>query len=322
MFSVKRKHNFTYTITCVDATVLNLIKELSHLNSKSLAVCIRQHPHDDFVEFTITSEELEWSQRYFYEMLGSLEVSPDLMQVLPADSVYISCPSAIIAIAIKRTLQTRIETLVITEVEFSVKTVDEPYEKIAHRFGQIFLQAPEDLKEVGATLDVTGRDVLACDIKFAQKEVNVVAKQENHVIVPMQTKDHIVANLKCTRNIPMGNHAKFSSVANPSFYPELKLCKKLNAAETLKISSLFWVDSNLVVHSVNPRLPVRRERFQEILPHVKIAPISKIIVGVESLGHRSAQRNVELALQALKHEFEELIKTINAFENTSTASEP
>ena len=312
----KIKEN-TYLIKCVDMTILHLLKELSHLSYESSAVCIKHHPHDEVIELKISQEELEQSERKFQELISTIEISPNLRQTLPPGAIYISCSSHIIAIAIKRTLETRIKTLVITEVRFKNKTVDEPYEKIAHQFGKIILKAPYEIKQAVAHVAVSGRNVFASDIIFETDKVSVSENDANIMIVPMSSKDEIELELICESKEPMGNHAKFKSVATPTWEPELKLYDELKHSDLQKVKNLYWVDKDLIVHSVNPSLPVRKETFQELLPHVETYNSGNIIVGVESLGHRSAAENVDLALVAIQTEISDLISAIKAFENIS-----
>ena len=310
----------TYKIECDDITVFYLIKELAWQGTNSKAVCIKHHPHDSFIEFTITVSELETSLQNFIKIIEKLEISDNIFSTLPSGSVYVVCPADHIAIAIKRVLETRIKTLVITQVEVKNNVSKFPYELSAHRFGLIPLRAPEDAVVAKAHVCVQGRDVIASDIVFEEKCFDVAPHARQHVIIKLQADECFEADLRCECGIPMGRHAKFKSVATPCWYPEVKLKRKLKKSETQKIKELYWVSSDLVVHSVNPRLPVRKEALYDILPQVPVIyPPNKITIGVESLGQRSARRSVEMALDILVTEIMDIVSSIKAYENSQDA---
>ena len=286
----------TYTLKVASATVPEALCRISHeLDANSDAYCIRHHPHDETVEFSIKVSDLPALTSELEARLRSVHITPGVDE----QACSVSCPSFLTANIIRRALWTTVAVVACSSVRIHVNTSSFTDSMIAHRCGQLAIQGNNP--QTCAHLDVTDRDVLAKDIIFASVDLAVAECDKNAIIVKLRAGQRYQADLYFQLGTPLF-HAKFHCVASPSYHADVRLQREPSAEEMSVLSENgYEVDKTLLCHRQNST-PCRSETIRELAPTLGVQLGPSVNILVESLGQMPVLKCVSAAIDAVLQE--------------------
>lgn len=295
--------------------MLDLLVHFAHVaRPESSCACLRHHPHDDEIEFHVETDELTAAWREALARLDACEIVTAGMAYLAPGSVGIKCAPLALANAVRRSLLTRLETLAFVEVDIAVNSSAYEDEVVAVRFGGLRISAPPGTRRCRATVCAMGRDLLGEDVTFDEEGVRVVDAFAKTPVVELNKGESFVAQLVCSIGTPLAGHAKFDSVAAPTYVPEVRLARNPTRAERAALAPLFVVDKQRAVRARDPVMPVRVEALRERAPDLPLVAATSATVGAESLGARAASAHAHDAMRALRVEMALIVRMITAFD--------
>ncbi len=303
----------TYGVRTACCTILAALCEVAHdLDESSDAYCIRHHPHDEEVTFHI-------DQRALDACLAELRARLREFSIAPGESVLycsVACPSFWHASMLRRALYSHIEVLACTSVRIIRNNSRFEDALIAHRCGQIALQS--DAPEASGIVSVEGRDALGEDIRFAGG-ARVAPCDLKAPIVALEAAEAFEAELVCSRGTPL-THAKFHSVAAPSYWADVRLARPPSADEAALLAAEYSLGPDWKCSRRDGR-PCRAEVLEEAVPGMKTILGPGVTVGVESLGQYTAIGCALRAVEALEAEAAALAEAISACDRTGEPAE-
>jgi hypothetical protein len=262
----------------------------------------RQHPHDAHLELLLGDEALlRRACSLLLERLAGLQLEAE-------DERHCVVRAADLALAnlVRRAVMTRVDVLTCDEVEVLVNSSAFEDERVAHRLGQLAFAS--ELLEADAVLSGADRDLLASDLKFLQEGVELVPDMAEALICKLSVGQRWESKIKLRRGSG-ADHCKFAAVASPGFEPELRLSEPPSPAEAeqLRAAGVQW-DDDLVMQGLS-----RQEALLELAPFARVVwPPRFVRVFVESLGQRSAQSCVEIALAVVRREVREFLDSLSS----------
>jgi DNA-directed RNA polymerase alpha subunit len=226
----------------------------------------------------------------------------------PADHALrclVRCPGFWEANLLRRGLLTTIHVLACQSVHVRSNTSKVEDWCVAHRLGQLAICGPAI--EARAAINVRDRPVRGEDICFMADMASVADGDLNAPIVDLNAGEAFQADLFFTRGTPV-EHAKFHSVASPSYEPVVHAERSLTDHERTLLAD-FEIDEELRC-ARKDGAPVRIEVLREAAPDVPFAFGKEVTLGVESLGQVSAAETIQLAKAGLVQDAEELYDMI------------
>lgn len=279
---------------------------------------VREHPLDNwiFVSNMPTPSEVRDVAARLEERLNKLQVTVGKDQRAFCTVPLSEGPgSYALANLVRRALMTRIPTLAIDSVRVTnctIKSVLE--EELAHRIGMLkihtSLQPTQDLaSSVVGKIKVSGCDLRADTISFtyrdgAECQVRISAPYRKVRLCTLQPCECLEAELELKCSTPQRTHAKFDTVASPSFYPVLRT---RSLPESLWAHGYRLAEDEVIEH---PDYPVRLERLEEIMDDAKEKwewREDEVRVGIESLGEEEPQELLYRATRAIIAEVHRLV---------------
>lgn len=300
----------TYRLRCSSSTVPDTLCTLDHSgNVSSSAYCVRDHPHDPCVILCITVEAAETAARELARRLQTYKIRKGATE----DECAVECASVLEARVLRRALLTVVHVLACSSVRIIKNTSDHEDSIIAHRCGQLAITG--DGIESTATLRVQGRTALGRDLQFHTDEAVTPAYLDAPLVL-MRGDQEIHAELYFTRGTPM-EHAKYDSVAAPSYAPEVILSHAPSKEQRKRLHEYTISQKNVCARRDGK--PCRIEVLRELLPegHPNVAFGDKIVIGVESHGQISAVVCVQRALRAVLEECEALVAALRECDSAS-----
>lgn len=281
----------TYVVRALCSTIPEALCALAHeADPESSAYCLRHHPHDDDVELHVTLPALSGA---VMELKTRVQTCYNITPGAHDGACRVSCPGYWEASLLRRSLQTSVHVMACSSARIAVNTSSYQDCVIAHRFGQIAIKG--DAIEAQGTVHVEGRAVLGQDIAFTS-DACVAEGDLAAPIVLLRPGEIFEAELFFTRGTPL-EHAKFHSVASPSYEPDVCLARRPTPQEEEERLSEYTVDENLVCTRRDDQ-PCRIEALREKLPGLEAALGPRVRLGVEGLGQFPAMVCVERALRA------------------------
>ena len=310
-FPCRQDSKDSYVIQLACSTILTSLCQLAHERHEgSDAFCIRHHPHDEEVTFHMEAEELD-------ACLAELRRRLCLAIITPGGSereCLVRCPSMWLGSLVRRALYSRISVLAVTSVRIVQNTSGFEDALIAHRFGQLALQG-EGPRACGA-LRVEGRPALGRDIAF-EAGVRVAPGDLDAPLVNLGEREVFEAELECASCTPL-THAKFHSVAAPSYWPDVRLSREPSAEERALLSA-DYVILDRVCERRDGRW-CRPEVLEELLPEMELELGPGVKLGVESLGQYPPEECALRAIAAIREEAAALERAITECRRTAAAS--
>jgi len=281
----------TYLVRALCSTIPEALCALAHeADPKSSAYCLRHHPHDEDVELHIALPALAGAVA---DLEGRVRQRYVVVPGVHDDACSVTCPGYWEASLLRRSLLTVVHVMACSSVRIAVNTSSHEDCVIAHRCGQIAIKG--DAIEAQGTISVEGRTVVGQDIVFTS-DACVADGDLTAPIATLQPGEVLEADLFFTRGTPL-EHAKFHSVASPSYEPDVRLSRQPTPEEIEEKLGEYTVDKDLVCTRRDGR-PCRVEALREILPHLGAELGPRVRLGVEALGQFPATVCVERALGA------------------------
>ena len=164
--------------------------------------------------------------------------------------------------------------------------------------------------------NLEARTVLGEDIVFTS-DACVADRDLTAPIATLQPGEVLEADLFFTRGTPL-EHAKFHSVATPSYEPDVRLGRQPTPEEVEEKLGEYTVDKDLVCARRDGR-PCRVEALREILPSLGAELGPRVRLGVEALGQFPATECVERALGAAAADSRALLDAIRECDRSGEA---
>lgn len=292
-----------YNLELVSSTILEAMCKIAHdQDESSEAFCIRHHPHDLTVELCMDLNKLPSIIKEFGLRINSFSVTSGASDMV----CHVDCPTFWVANIVRRTLWTSISVVACTSVCILTNTSKFADAMIAHRCGQLAIQG--NVPKSDGVIDVKGRNVLGKDIIF-DSDLRVAPTDANAPIVYLAPDEEFAARLHFSEGIPL-QHAKFHSVAAPSYHARVTLQREVSEQERDILSrNGCTIDANLVCHRRDNK-PCRPEYIKELIPGLEVHIGPNVRLGVESLGQIPAVECVRRALDILRKDTREIVNCL------------
>ncbi len=307
----------TYCVLAPCSTVADFLVVLAHDDDPgSEAYCIRHHPHDAEVEICLAARQRERCLAELRRRFRALEVlaAPGEMHC------QVACPSFAVANVLRRALCTSLDVLACDALDVETHSSAHTDTPAAHRFGQLAFRGGAE--SAIAKVSVRGRDLYARDICWVHSEgmhadVCVVPLDLDLCIVELEPGAEFTATLFLVRGTPL-RHAKFQSVAAPTYVPDVWLSRAPDAAESARLGDYTWRPEGLCTRADGT--VCRAERLREILPRLPVTLGPRVLLGIESLGQRPAADCVRLALRSLEEGADTLVGLLRCCDSSDAGA--
>ena len=291
----------TYRVQCEDATVLEALCALAHRHDKlSGAHCVRDHPHDAHVRFSITRDELDAAVPRFDALIQNFT-----FESTNATECDVECASFLEANVLRRSLLTMVDVLACTEVCVTKNTSNHEDWLVVHRCGQIAIVG--ERSTCAATVHVVGRTALGRDLRFTT-DVRVADGDLDAPLLEMHAGQEFIGALKFQRGTPV-SHARFHSSVSPSYRPDVRFSRAPTSEQRRRLWEYDIPESNVCTR--RDGRPCRAEVLRELdsgLPEIIFGP--RVTVGVESFGQMPAAECARRALKAARAESHAILNSI------------